>query len=162
MFYWKIEFKWALIFSILSIMWMVLEKILGLHNEYLLYQPYFTSLSLIPLCVIFVLALKERNVKDFEGEVSFRNAFISLFKLSFLITILSPIFYFFIFKYITPNYVKNLIFLSVEKGSYSSSVEAKASINTQMLLVINALKTFGFGLGLSFLISFFVSKKAKV
>ena len=56
----KIEVKWALIFSIVGLLWMVLEKISGLHGRYIDYHLYLTNLFAIPAITMMVLALKDK------------------------------------------------------------------------------------------------------
>ncbi|MEL6718138.1 MAG: hypothetical protein AAFP82_05435 [Bacteroidota bacterium] len=38
----RIELKWALIFTEVSLVWMVLEKVSGLHGKYIEYHMYLT------------------------------------------------------------------------------------------------------------------------
>jgi hypothetical protein len=40
----KIEIKWALIMIVSSLLWMVLERAVGLHDVYLDKQMYLTNL----------------------------------------------------------------------------------------------------------------------
>jgi hypothetical protein len=40
----KIEIKWAIIFSVMGLLWMVLEKLCGLHGKYIDYHLYLTNL----------------------------------------------------------------------------------------------------------------------
>ena len=44
----KIEIKWALIFSVMGLLWMLLEKLSGLHGKYIDYHQYLTNLFAIP------------------------------------------------------------------------------------------------------------------
>lgn len=44
----QIEIKWALIFSVTGLVWMVLEKLCGLHGKYIDYHLYLTNLFAIP------------------------------------------------------------------------------------------------------------------
>lgn len=60
----KIEIKWAIIFSIMVLAWMVLEKISGLHGKYIDYHIYLTNLFAVPAICVMVLALKDKK-KEF-------------------------------------------------------------------------------------------------
>jgi chorismate synthase len=44
----QIEIKWACIFSGVGLVWMVLEKLSGLHGKYIDYHLYLTNLFAIP------------------------------------------------------------------------------------------------------------------
>lgn len=57
----KIEAKWAIIFSMVALCTMVLEKVSGLHDKYIDYHLYLTNLFAIPAIIVMVKALKEKN-----------------------------------------------------------------------------------------------------
>ncbi len=57
----KIEIKWAIIFSLVGLLWMVLEKLSGLHGTYIDYHLYLTNLFAIPAIIIMVMALKDKR-----------------------------------------------------------------------------------------------------
>ena len=50
----KLELKWAIIFVIMSLAWMVLEKLCGLHGKYIDYHLYLTNLFAIPAIWVMV------------------------------------------------------------------------------------------------------------
>lgn len=51
----KTEIKWAFIFSGMTLLWMVLEKLSGLHGKYIDYHLYLTNLFAIPAIWVMVL-----------------------------------------------------------------------------------------------------------
>jgi len=59
----RIEIKWAVIFSIMSLLWMVLEKVFGLHGKYIDYHLYLTNLFAILSIWVMDLALKDKKRK---------------------------------------------------------------------------------------------------
>ena len=63
----KIEVKWAILFSIMTLIWMVLEKVSGLHGKYIDYHMYLTNLFAIPAIWMMVLALKEKRSWTMQG-----------------------------------------------------------------------------------------------
>ncbi|MCH5600460.1 hypothetical protein [Niabella ginsengisoli] len=64
----KIEAKWALIFSVMVLVWMLLEKWSGLHDKYIDYHLYLTNLFAIPAIWIMVLALKDKKKTFIMGR----------------------------------------------------------------------------------------------
>lgn len=64
----KIEIKWALYFSLMSLVWMVLEKLSGLHDKYIDYHMYLTNLFAIPAIVMMVLALRNKRSRFTMGK----------------------------------------------------------------------------------------------
>ncbi|MBK6799704.1 MAG: hypothetical protein IPG76_23775 [Acidobacteria bacterium] len=41
----KTELKWGVIFSLVALLWLVLEFAVGLHDKYISMHPYLTNLS---------------------------------------------------------------------------------------------------------------------
>ena len=125
----KIEFKWAIIFSIMGLIWMVLEKFSGLHSTYIDYHLYLTNLFAIPAIWVMVLALKAKKKKFYGGQMSYKQGLISGIILSLIIALLSPLTQWITSYIITPEYFPNVIKRSVELGYYKTTEEAQANFN---------------------------------
>jgi len=61
----SIRIKWAYICITVLLLWMVIEKAVGLHDEYLNLQQYQTLLYIIPAVWIYILALKDKKKEFF-------------------------------------------------------------------------------------------------
>ncbi|STZ27000.1 DUF4199 family protein [Myroides odoratus] len=85
----SIEVKWGDIFSIVGLLWMVLEKVSGLHDQYIDYHLYLTNLFAIPAIVIMVLALKDKKKNFYDGDMNYGEGMLSGVVLSLVIAILS-------------------------------------------------------------------------
>jgi hypothetical protein len=118
----KIEIKWAFI-------WMLLEKLVGLHDKYLDLHYYLTNLFAIPAIVMMVLALKDKKKNFYEGVMTYKQGLISGIILSSVIALLSPLSQWVISYIITPEYFPNVIKRSVESGHYATTEEAEAFFN---------------------------------
>lgn len=125
----KVEFKWAVIFSIVGLLWMVLEKLTGLHDKYLDYQYYLTNLFAIPAIWMMVLALKDKKKNFYDGNMSYKQGLISGIILSIIIALLSPLTQWITTYVITPTYFPNVIKRTVELGMYKTTEEAAAFFN---------------------------------
>ncbi len=125
----KTEIKWALIFSIVSLLWMVLEKLCGLHGTYIDYHLYLTNLFAIPAIIMMVMALKEKKKIHYSGNMTYLQGLISGTILSLFIALLSPLIQWITSYVITPEYFPNVIKRSVELGYYKTTAEAEAYFN---------------------------------
>ena len=125
----KIEIKWALIFSVTGLVWMLLEKLSGLHSTYIDYHLYLTNLFAIPAIWIFVLALKEKKKKYYGGQMSYLQGLISGLIISLIVALLSPLTQWITSFVISPEYFPNVIRRSVEIGYYKTTEEAEANFN---------------------------------
>lgn len=131
----KIEIKWAIIFSVIGLMWMFLEKLVGLHSTHIDKHMYLTNLFAIPAIIIMVLALKDKKKDFYGGQMSYKQGLISGIILSVCIALLSPLTQWITSTIITPEYFPNVIAYSVETGYHKSIEEAEAYFNLKNYIV---------------------------
>lgn len=141
----KIEIKWAIIFSIVGLLWMLLEKLSGLHGKYIDYHLYLTNLFAIPAIWMMVLALIEKKEKYYAGNMTYLQGLISGIILSAFIALLSPLTQWITSYVITPEYFPNVIKRSVEIGYYSTTEEAQANFNYENYAIQGAIFAFIIG-----------------
>lgn len=125
----KIELKWALIFSAISLIWMLIEKLSGLHSTYLDYHIYLTNLFAIPAITVMVLALRSKKKDYYHQQMSYLQGLISGVVLSAFIAIFSPLVQWITSYVISPEYFPNVIKRSVELGLYKTTALAEANFN---------------------------------
>ena len=125
----RIELKWAIIFTIVALVWVVLEKVSGLHGKYIDYHLYLTNLFAIPAIIVMVLALKQKKSDFYNGVMTYKQGLISGIVLSIFIALLSPLSQWITTYVITPAYFPNVIKRSVEIGYFKSTAEAEANFN---------------------------------
>lgn len=155
----KIEIKWAIIFSVVGLLWMVLEKLSGLHAEYIDYHLYLTNLFAIPAIVVMVMALKDKKKSFYDGQMDFKQGLISGVVLSVIIALLSPITQWITSFIITPEYFPNVIKRSVEIGYFKTTAEAEANFNYQNYAVQGAIGALVMGIITTAIAMFFIRTK---
>jgi hypothetical protein len=131
----KIEIKWAIIFSVIGLLWMLLEKLVGLHSTHIDKHMYLTNLFAIPAIIVMVLALKDKKKDFYAGQMNYKQGLISGTILSVFIALLSPLTQWITSTIITPEYFPNVIAYSVETGYYKSIEEAEAYFNLKNYIV---------------------------
>lgn len=99
----QIEIKWAIIFSIVGLLWMVMEKALGWHDEHIDQHMYLTNLYAIPAIILMVLALREKKKVFYQGTMSYQQGLISGIILSAIIAAISPLTQYITSTVITPD-----------------------------------------------------------
>jgi hypothetical protein len=135
----KIELKWALIFSIVVLLWMLLEKLCGLHSTYIDYHIYLTNLFAIPAIWVMVLALKDKKKNFYNSQITYLQGLLSGTVLSVIIAALSPLTQWVTTYVITPEYFPNVIKRSVELGSFATTAAAEAVFNYQSYAIQGAM-----------------------
>ncbi|MGO2102022.1 MAG: DUF4199 domain-containing protein [Psychroflexus halocasei] len=157
-----VELKWGLIFIVTSLLWMYLEKLVGLHSTHIDLHMYLTNLFAIPAILIFVLALKDKKKKDYNDSISFKQAFISGLIITLIITIFSPLTQIITSNIITPEYFQNVIGYSVNSGYYETQQEAKSYFNLENYIYQSVIGSLVMGVLTSLIVSYFIRTKTKL
>lgn len=65
-----IEIKWSIIFSAVLLLWMVMEKLLGWHDELIEKHAIYTNFFSIVAIVIYVFALFDKRKNYYGGKMT--------------------------------------------------------------------------------------------
>lgn len=155
----RLEIKWALIFVAMSLLWMLLEKLVGLHGTHIDKHMYLTNLFAIPAILVYVLALKDKKTKDYNGRMTFKQGFISGLIITVIVALLAPLTQWVTSTVITPEYFPNVIAYSVETGYHKSLEEAEAYFNLKNYIVQSTIGALVMGVITSAIVGFFVRTK---
>ncbi|MBX7041704.1 MAG: DUF4199 domain-containing protein [Ignavibacteria bacterium] len=154
----RIEIKWAVIFFIMMLAWMVIEKLAGFHDRNIESHAVFSNFIAIPAVAVYVLALLDKK-KNFYGEtMTFRQGFMTGLVITIFVTILSPLTQFITSTYITPDYFMNAIEFAVSSGN-ASREQAEAYFNLQSYIFQGLIGTPVMGVITSVIVAFIVKSK---
>jgi len=113
----KIEMKWAFIFVAMSLIWMLLEKITGLHDQHIRVHSTFSNFIAIPAIATYVFALLDKRNSFYSGQMSYIQGLVCGLIITLIVTILSPLTQIITSKIITPEFFTNAINYTVSSGS---------------------------------------------
>jgi hypothetical protein len=154
----KIEIKWALIFVAMMLLWMVMEKLTGLHDVHIGKHAIFTNFVAIPAIAIYVFALLDKRKADYGGSMSYKQGFISGVVITLIVTLFSPLTQYLASNVISPDYFSNMIEYSVSQGKMSRQ-EAEDFFNLNSYLKQVVIGTPVMGLATTAIVAFFTKKK---
>ncbi|MEO6682191.1 MAG: DUF4199 domain-containing protein [Ginsengibacter sp.] len=157
----KTEIKWAFIFIAMTLVWMVLEKVSGLHGKYIDYHLYLTNLFAIPAIWVYVLALRDKKRNDYGGRITYKQGVISGIIVTVIIALFSPLTQWIISYVITPEYFPNVIKRSVELGYYTTTAEAEANFNYKNYAVQSSVFALIMGLITTSIVMIFLKTKTE-
>ena len=155
----KIEIKWAILFTLFSLLWMILEKSIRLHDIYIDKHPIYTNLFAIPAILFFVFALKEKKKFYFNNSMSWTQGFVTGLFISILIMILSPIAMYIAYSYITPEYFKNAMNYAVEKKLMTRET-AELYFSLKSYIIQSSIGGLSMGVVTSAIVALFVKTKS--
>jgi hypothetical protein len=152
------EIKWAIIFTIVAMAWMVFEKLMGWHDEHIAQHYIYTNFFTIVAITIYVLALLNKRNSAYGGKMTYKQGFISGCILSIIIMILVPLSQFVTHKYITPDYFNNMIAYTVEEGILTKEA-ALSQFNLTSYIIQSAIFAPVVGVVTSAVVAIFVKKR---
>lgn len=152
----KTEIKFALAFFVMTLMWMALERLLGLHSTHIDKHATYTNLYAIPSVVIYILALREKRAY-YNGIMSYAQAFKSGLIMTLFITILSPVSQYITSVYITPHFFENVINYAVSSGNLSQEA-AVAEFNLKNYMMYSVIGAPIMGIITTAIVSFFAKR----
>jgi len=105
----KTEIKWGIIFVIMSLAWMLLERLTGLHDENIDKHAIYTNFIAIPAIVIYVFALLDKQKNDYNGVMNYKQGFLSGLLITLVVTLFVPLTQYITLNIITPDFFPNMI-----------------------------------------------------
>jgi hypothetical protein len=154
----KIELKWATIFVGMSLLWMILEKLLGLHDKYIDKHAIFTNFIAIPAILIYVLALLDKRKNDYNGRMTYKQGVICGLIITAMVTVVSPITQYITTNIITPEYFPNVIKYSVNSGKLTQQ-DAENYFNLKSYIIQGLIGAPIMGIITTLIVAFFTKKK---
>lgn len=155
----KLEIKWAFIFIAMSLLWMIIEKLTGLHSTHIDKHMYLTNLFAIPAILIYILALKDKKKKDYLGRMSYKQGLVSGLIITVIVAIFAPLTQWITSTIITPEYFPNVIAYSVESGYHKSIEEAEAYFNLSNYIQQSVIGALIMGVLTSAIVAIFLKSK---
>ncbi len=154
----RVEIKWAFIHSAIFLLWMIIEKISGLHDKHLDKQQFVTTLILIPSIIIYVLAIKDKKRSYYSGHITYKQSFVSGVMLTIFMVLLSPVNQVITSYVITPDYFANVIEHTVKSGMFTQE-QAEAQFNIGNYIITSIVAGLVTGVIFSAVISIFTRSK---
>lgn len=153
----KIEIKWALIYSIAYLIWMYFESKMGWHDTKIGLEPIY-NLLFLPFSILLIgLALFDKKRNHYKNEMDWKKGFISGIILSVLITVLNPVVLYISFNYISPDFFTNAIQAATAEGFPLEKAKAQYNLNTA--ISNSVFDKLSFGVVISAAVSYFIRTK---
>ncbi|MDN3670328.1 DUF4199 domain-containing protein [Echinicola jeungdonensis] len=144
-------------FTFIGLLWIGLERAVGLHDEYIGFHSTYTNLFAFIAILLYVLALLDKRNHYYKGYISWKNAFFSGLVLSAIIAILSPLSQLISHKIVTPHYFENAINHAVSRKIMSQQ-EAESYFSLGNYILQTTFFAFIVGCITAALISIFIRK----
>lgn len=151
------ELKWGFIFVVVFLIWMIIEKVTGLHDEHIDKHGMYTMLFAIPAIAVYVFALREKRDKDLGGTMGWKEGFVSGAIITLIVTFLSPLTQWLVHSLISPGFFQAAMEHAVETEALSRP-EAEAYFTMGGYIIQSMIGAFVMGILTSAVVAFFVKK----
>lgn len=153
-----IEIKWGIIFTVVTLLWMWVEKLLGWHDEHIGKHPVYSLFFAIPAILMYVFALLDKRKNHFKGKMTWPQGFITGLGVAVVVAILSPLTQYIVSEIITPEYFENAISHAVEIRGMEMA-QAREYFSLENYIWQSLMSAVGLGIFTSAIVALFVKKK---
>lgn len=154
----KIEIKWGLIFVATLLIWSLIEKLAGFHDEHIAEHPIISMFFMLPAIAIYIFALKEKKHHFYNGVITFGQIFKSGLIISLIVAIINPGTQWIISYVISPEYFANAIKHTVD-GGFDTLENATAFFTYESYVVQGILFALFMGLLTTIIVGMFLRTK---
>jgi hypothetical protein len=154
----KTEIKWAIIFILMMLSWMALERLGGFHDVRIEQHAIVTNFIFIPAVAVYVFAFLDKRRNVLMGEMTYKQGFISGLIISLFVTIVSPLTQLITSAFITPHYFENVINYTVSNG-LKTEAEARDYFNLNHYIIEGLIFTPVMGAATSAIVAIFTRRK---
>lgn len=154
----KTEFKWAIILVAAVLLWMLLERIVGLHSTHIDKHRAYSNFSYIPIIAIYVSALLDKRKTCYHGKMTYLQGVKSGLIITALLTLLSPLIQYLKITVISPHFFTNAIDYVVDQKTVTLA-EARKFFTLGNYIKLSLMATPIMGILLSPIVAIFTIKK---
>ena len=152
--------KWAFIYTIASLAWMVFEKEMGWHDVSISKHPLYSTLFSFVGIIIYYFALREKKIISYNNIIHWKEAFVAGAIMTVFVTILAiPVFYLTV-NVISPLFFTNMIDYAVSSKVYTPE-QAESYFNIQSYLLQVVGGSLSMGIVTSAVIAYIIQTKKK-
>lgn len=159
----KPSIKWALMGSMASLLWLVIEYVVGLHDQYIDYYPIATNFSFI--VPIYTYMRTVEDAKLLHSNLDFKKAFTQCLFGVIVYTLLAPVVMFVFLKYVNPEFFPHFIqhaTANADKMGFTKERAYQSAMhiyNFPFYMLQNILIVFCSGLIIGAIVSYVQTKK---
>lgn len=155
----SIEIKWGVIFTLIALLWMLFEKQVGWHDEFIADHAIYTNIFAVLAILVYVQALLDKRKNFYGGYMSWKQGFFSGLAVSVVVALFTPLSQYLTNTYISPDFFENVIRYSIESGKMTQT-DAEKTYTMQSFIINSFFFALLVGAVTSAIVAIFVAKKA--
>lgn len=153
-----IEIKWGILFVVIQLLWMLGERVAGLHDENIEKHALVTNFFALVAIIVYVVALLDKRKNSYNGKRTWKQGFFSGLIITAVVTILTPLSQYLTSSVISPNHFENMISYTVNTGKMTQEA-AEAYFNMKNYMIQSIIFAPVVGVVTSAIVAIFTRKK---
>lgn len=153
-----IEIKWGILFTVIALVWMIGERVAGLHHENIEQHAIVTNFFAIVAIAVYVVALFDKRKNDYDGKMTWKQGFFTGLFITAVVTLLTPLSQYLTCAVISPDYFDNMIAYTVDTGKLTKEA-AEANFNMKSYIIQSSIFAPVVGIVTSAIVAIFTRKK---
>ncbi len=154
----RTEIKWGFLFTTMMILWMLGERLAGLHGENIARHATWSNAVLVPALTIYGLALRDQRENSYDGTMTWAQGFRAGAIITAVVALLTPLTQWLTSAVISPDYFANTIEYGVSSGQ-TTQENAEAFFNRKNYIILSFIMSIVMGLTTTAIIALFVRRK---
>lgn len=144
---------------VMSLGWMLLERLTGLHDEHIDKHYIYTNFIAIPAIAVYVFGLLDKRKNYYNGVMNYREGFLSGLLITLVVTLFVPVTQYITLNVITPDFFPNMI-EHVTQNNIMTREAAENNFNTQSYMMQGLIGAPLMGVLTSAVVAFFTRKSS--
>lgn len=154
----KLEIRWGFIFSVAMLLWLLVERLVGLHSTYIEYHMVWTNLFAVVAIAVYVFALRQKRDKELNGSMTWKQGFMSGVGITVVVAILSPLTQWLAHTIVSPHFFTNMVEFAVRSGNMTEA-QALDYFSLQSYMMQAVIGAVAMGVITSAVVAFFVRNR---
>jgi len=156
----SIDIKWGFIFIAVTLLWMLLERLLGFHNQHIDKHAIVTNFFFLPAIAVYIYGLLDKRRNFYDGEMTYLQGLYAGLIITIVVSIFAPLTQYITSKIISPDYFTNVIKYSIESGKMTQ-IQAEQYFNLKSYITQTTIFTPIMGIATSVVVAIFTRGKKK-
>lgn len=154
----SIEIKWAIVYVIISFLWIFIQKSLGFFDSNIPGHVLFSLLIVLVLAPLFYFSQTDKKKNFLNNKMVWKQGFISGCLVIVMATIFVPVLSYVTYEIVAPDFFDKAIAFYTTSGKLNP-VEAAEQFNLKNAIIRGISDNLSFGISFSAIMAFFTKSK---
>ena len=153
-----IEIKWAIVYVVISFLWIFIQKSLGFFDSNISLHLFFSVLVVFTLIPLFFFSHTDKKKNFLNGKMIWKQGFISGCIIIVMATLFVPLLSYLTYEIIAPDFFDKAIAFYTKTGKLTT-IDAAKQFNLKSYIIQGISDNLSFGIIFSAIVAYFTKSK---